>query len=86
MSANLGVAAQLLQVRARGVVFDLGRLEGEPERLFPLRYGRIGKLRGKVGEGDRIARIGLPLIYVPKVPVARPAISREMLGYDFVTY
>jgi hypothetical protein len=35
---------------------------------------------------QRILAVGLPLIYVPKVPVGRPHFSREISGCDSVTY
>lgn len=56
-SPSVGVAAQLLEVRPRRIVLIGRRLLREPQRLFPLRDGRIGKLGGKAGEGDRIAGI-----------------------------
>lgn len=86
VSVNLGVAAQLVEVRARRAVLDLGRLQGESQRLFPLRNRGVRKLGGQSGEGDGIARVQCRLVLPELLHAGRDVIggaAAERLAHGF---
>ena len=74
VSADLGIAPQFLEARARRAVFDLSRLQREPKCLIPLRDRGVRKLRGQSGEGDGVARVQRRLVLPERLHAGRDVI------------
>jgi hypothetical protein len=56
------VLLQRLKLRTGGVVVVLGDLLRQQQRLFPLRDGSVGELRGNASQGNRITDIECGLV------------------------